>query len=186
MMVSTTFGYHAAEDRIWLSCTGWPHRLWLTRRLVHDLLVLAARTLEAAPPAQADARPAAERVAAEHDDSLNRPRAGESAQPLRPGRESAGAPELATAELCLQVGMQCNAEQAELVFRTAGGERRLLLTRPGLHRWLHALHRLLTSARWHEWPPLSDWLTRSHLPPALQALLRVPPEADGNAPAQRR
>ena len=85
MAVSTTFGYNAAEDRIWLACAAWPERLWLTRRMVRAVLQAAVSALEADPPALpsgADARPAAERAAAEHDASLNQPQPGEQARAL--------------------------------------------------------------------------------------------------------
>ena len=88
MAVSTTFGYNAAEDRIWLACAAWPERLWLTRRMVRAVLQAAVSALEADPPALpsgADARPAAERAAAEHEASLNQPQPGEQ------GRAGAGA-----------------------------------------------------------------------------------------------
>ena len=146
MAVSTTFGYNAAEDRIWLACAAWPERLWLTRRRVRAVLQAAVAALEADPPA------------------------------------------LQGAVLCTRFSLMTLGTQTELVFDTPAGQRRLRLSRIGLHRWLHALHMVLRSADWADWPAAPDWLTRSYLPPALQSLLVVPPadltlndEQDGDA-----
>ena len=175
MAVSTTFGYHAGEDRLWISCGAWPQRVWLTRRMARILLQLTVGLLEA--PASGDARPAAERAAAEHDASLNQPQPGEQARALQMGREANDAPGLQGAVLCTRFSLMTLGTQTELVFDTPAGQRRLRLSRIGLHRWLHALHMVLRSAEWADWPAAPDWLTRSYLPPALQSLL-VPPPAD--------
>lgn len=192
MAVSTTFGYNAAEDRIWLACAAWPERLWLTRRMVRAVLQAAVSALEADPPALpsgADARPAAERAAAEHEASLNQPQPGEQGRALQMGREANDAPALQGAVLCTRFSLMTLGTQTELVFDTPAGQRRLRLSRIGLHRWLHALHMVLRSADWADWPAAPDWLTRSYLPPALQSLLVPPPadltlndEQDGDAP----
>ena len=192
MAVSTTFGYNAPEDRIWLACAAWPERLWLTRRMVRAVLQAVVSALEAEPPALpsgADARPAAERAAAEHDASLNQPQPGEQARALQMGREANDAPALQGAVLCTRFSLMTLGTQTELVFDTPAGQRRLRLSRIGLHRWVHALHMVLRSADWADWPAAPDWLTRSYLPPALQSVLVVPPahltlndEQDGDGP----
>ena len=172
MAVSTTFGYHAGEDRLWISCGAWPQRVWLTRRMARILLQLTVGLLEA--PASGDARPAAERAAAEHDASLNRPQAGEHGHPLQMGREPPDAPALSSAVLCTRCEIRPVGLQIELCFHTVSGQRRLQLSRVGLHRWLHALHIVLQGSGWADWPAAPDWLTRSYLPPALQKLLQAP------------
>ena len=93
------------------------------------------------------------------------------------------------AEIVTCVANVADPAQTELVFDTPAGQRRLRLSRIGLHRWLHALHMVLRSADWADWPAAPDWLTRSYLPPALQSLLVPPPadltlndEQDGDAP----
>ena len=182
MAVSTTFGYNAAEDRIWLACAAWPERLWLTRRMVRAVLQAAVSALEADPPALpsgADARPAAERAAAEHDASLNQPQPGEQGRALQMGREAANAPALQHAVLCTQFALEAAGAQHDLVFHTPAGQRRLRLSGTGLHRWLHALHMVLRGTDWADWPAAPDWLTRSYLPPALQSLLTLPPGGPG-------
>ncbi len=173
MNVSTTFGYSPAEDRLWISCSAWPQRVWLTRRIAQAVLQAGVRMIEAggatASP-QADSRPPAERAAAAHDASLNRLRPGEPPM-LRTGREAADAPELDGAVLCTRFLLLDTGTHSELVFSTRAGERRLRLDRTELHRWLHALQMVMAPARWHDWTTPPDWLTRSYLPPALKALL---------------
>lgn len=179
MTVSTTFGYSRAEDRIWISCSAWPQRVWLTRRIAQAALQAGVRVIESGPAAtgpQADPLPPAERAAAAHDASLNRLRPGEPPV-LRTGREATDAPELERAVLCTRFMLLDTGSQAELVFSTRAGERRLRLGRTELHRWLHALQMVMAPTRWHEWAAPPDWLTRSYLPPALKALLvPMPPD----------
>ncbi|MDO5691714.1 MAG: hypothetical protein Q4G70_04430 [Pseudomonadota bacterium] len=178
MTVSTTFGYSATEDRIWLSCDAWPQRVWFPRRLVRGILRITIAQLEAqAGGAQADdERPPSERIAAAHDASLNKPRPGERGRALQMGREDANAPALQTAVLCTRFVLERPGEHFDLVFHTPAGQRRLRLSRTGLHRWLHALHMVLQGSDWADWPAAPDWLTRSYLPPALQSLLTLPPD----------
>lgn len=176
MAVSTTFGYNAGEDRIWISCTAWPQRVWLTRRIVRGIVQAAVTQLESSlVAAPDDARPTAERAAAEHDASLNWPQPGEQARALQMGREASDAPALAEAVLCTRFAQLATGEKIELVFSTATGQRRLQLSRVGLHRWLHALQMVMGSSGWADWPAPPDWLTRSYLPPALKSLLTAPP-----------
>ena len=188
MAVSTTFGYNVSEDRIWISCAAWPQRVWITRRLARAMVQAVVGVLESAEAPAADARPAAERAAAAHDASLNQPQPGEQGRALQMGREAANAPALQHAVLCTQFALEAAGAQHDLVFHTPAGQRRLRLSGTGLHRWLHALHMVLRSAEWADWPAAPDWLTRSYLPPALQSLLVVPPadltlndEQDGDA-----
>ena len=192
MAVSTTFGYHAGEDRLWIDCAAWPQRLWVTRRLARGMVQALVAALEsAAAPAPDEARLAdadlgvdatAERAAAAHDASLNQPQPGEQARPLQMGREAADAPALQTAVLCTQFALELAGTQAELVFATSAGQRRLRLSRTGLHRWLHALHMVLRGTDWADWPTPPEWLTRSYLPPALKSLLQMPPADAGLEP----
>lgn len=186
MAVSTTFGYNVAEDRIWISCGAWPQRVWITRRLARGMveavvmaLESAAATADEALPtdAQGGPAPAAERAAAAHDASLNQRQPGEQGRALQMGREPADAPALQTAVLCTRFVLLPVDEQIELVFDTPAGQRRLRLSRTGLHRWLHALHMVLRGTGWDDWPQPPEWLTRSYLPPALQSLLQTPPAA---------
>lgn len=184
-MLTTTFGYHPGEDRIWLDCASWPQRVWLTRRMVQQVMGAIVQHIEAA--ARTDGHPsgppAAERAAAEHDASLNQRQPGEPARALQTGREAADARELADAVLCTRFVLHHRAPLTDLVFVTAAGERRLHLSQVGLHRWVHALHMVLKSAQWQDWPPAPEWLTRSYLPPALQRLLQHPaPETDPDTP----
>ena len=45
-MSSTTFGYNAAEDRIWMSNSLWSERLWITRNSAQQMLRLVGKVLE--------------------------------------------------------------------------------------------------------------------------------------------
>ena len=173
MSVTTTFGYSAAEDRLWVSCSAWNTRLWLTRRMVQSVVSSVAQVLEtvAAQPAGEPAPPGAEGAAREHDASLNQPQPGESGRALTLGRDSEeGAAELAAAPLCTRFRVTGTVRNAELVFGTREGDRSVQLSRVGLHRW-------------HEWQAPPEWLTRSYLPPALQNLLTTAAgPAAGDAP----
>ena len=168
-MLSTTFGYHASEDRVWLACPAWPQRLWLTRRIVRQILGAVVQQIEAGPAAEGDAAPL---PAAEHEASLNQRQPGEPARALQTGREAVDARALADAVLCTRFALLRGASHIDLVFVTTAGERRLHLSRIGLHRWVHGLHMVLSHAQWQDWAPSPDWLTRSYLPPALQRLLQ--------------
>ena len=174
VVLSTTFGYHAGEDRVWLACPAWPQRLWLTRRIVRQILGAVVQQIEAGPAAEGDAAPlaAAQRAAAEHEASLNQRQPGEPARALQTGREAVDARALADAVLCTRFALLRGASHIDLVFVTTAGERRLHLSRIGLHRWVHGLHMVLSHAQWQDWAPSPDWLTRSYLPPALQRLLQ--------------
>ncbi len=183
MAVSTTFGYHAGEDRLWISCAAWPQRVWLTRRMARAVIELTVAVLEAPAAGGGDARPAAERAAAEHDASLNRPQPGEQGHALQMGREPPDAPALGAAVLCTRFDLKpSGGTQIELCFHTPAGQRRLQLSRVGLHRWLHAMQMVLQATGWIDWPAPPDWLTRSYLPPALQKLLQAPLPASDLGP----
>lgn len=186
MSVTTTFGYSAAEDRLWVSCSAWNTRLWLTRRMAQSVVSSVAQVLEtvAAQPAGEPAPRGAEGAAREHDASLNQPQPGESGRALTLGRDSEeGAAELAAAPLCTRFRVTGTVRNAELVFGTREGDRSVQLSRVGLHRWLHALQMVLARTDWHEWQAPPEWLTRSYLPPALQNLLTTAAgPAAGDAP----
>jgi len=183
MTVSTTFGYSATEDRIWMSCDAWPQRIWITRRIAREVLRVVALVIESDPAddalaAQLTRAEIAERAAAEHDTAINRPPPGESGYALRMGSEAADAAPLKDAALCTRFSVTRRGEHADLAFGSAKGEQRLRLSRIGLHRWTHALLMVIKPTLWHEGIALPDWLTRSYLPPALKALLNAPPGVD--------
>lgn len=176
MSVSTTFGYNAAEDRLWMRCEGWPQRLWLTRRIAQAMLWAVVELIEA-PPRSAQnpsTQSAGERAAAEHDAALNRPQAGEPGHTLRMGREVARAHEHADAVVCRRFTLVGQEGATDLIFQTQSGEYRVQLSRIGLHRWLHALQLVLATTGWSEWNAAPEWLTRSYLPAALKNLLAAP------------
>jgi hypothetical protein len=189
--VTTTFGYNAAEDRLWLNCDAWPQRIWITRRMACKVLQAAAQAIEdaLAPGDAAVAGPTptapaavAELAAAEHDAALNRPQPGEDAHALRMGTESTNAAPLKDAVLCSRFRLTQRGDNADLVFDTPAGEQALHLSRVGLHRWMHALHLVMAQTQWDEVVKLPGWLKRSYLPPALKALLDAPLPKGDNLP----
>jgi len=188
MTVTTTFGYNPVEDRLWVSCSGWSNRLWLTRRMTQMMVALVARVLENSAPLPpslpgAQAVPPAERAAREHDASLNHPPPGEGTRALVLGRDTQTGPaELAAALLCTRFSATATAYGAELVYGASDGERKVQLSRTGLHRWLHALHIVLGRTGWPEWQALPEWLTRSYLPAALKKLLTAADSHGGHVP----
>jgi hypothetical protein len=180
MTVSTTFGYNATEDRLWMRCDAWPRRLWITRRIALKVLQAVVQAIEGWHDADGTPADIAERAAAEHDAAINRPSSEEKSPALRMGSETADAAPLKDAVLCTRFSMTRHSDRADLTFGATEGEWRLQLSRTGLHRWVHALHMVINSTQWHEGITLASWLTRSYLPPALRALLDAPPPEDGD------
>ena len=96
-MLSTTFGYHAIEDRIWMGHERPDDRIWITRRLaIYVVSTLAKQVEDTAPGVQAGA-PSAVRADLEHRMALEEPADMQSAPsdappPLRMGPEPAVGP----------------------------------------------------------------------------------------------
>lgn len=190
-MATTTFGYNPVEDRVWMACSVWEHRLWITRRGAQEVMQAVCRVLEqSASGAPGAAAP--ERAAAEHDAAINRPSVT-GGPAMQTGRNEAPRPQSASGMqylLCTSARVSAGSQEAGLSFQTPQGELAIAFDREGLHRWLRGMYMVLQHADWNL-PPLPEWVTRSYLPAALRAIL-VPPapgtlrdEADGSNDEER-
>lgn len=174
LMATTTFGYNPMEDRVWMACSMWEHRLWITRRCAQEVMQAVCRVLEqSASSALGDDAPA--RAAAEHDAAINRPSVT-SGPAMQTGRDDA--PHARSAPvmqylLCTSARVSAGAQEAGLSFQTPEGELSIAFDREGLHRWLRGMFMVLQHADWNL-PSLPEWVTRSYLPEALRAILTQP------------
>ena len=172
-MATTTFGYNPAEDRIWMSCSLWQgERLWITRHCAQNIRQAVCQVLEQSAPGDAQSSPG-DRAAAEHDAAINRPTVtGPAMQTGRDTSQAEGAPSFVYL-LCTSAMVSAGVQDASLSFQTRQGARDIAFDREGLHRWLRGLHMVLQHANWNL-PTPPEWVTRSYLPAALQAILTQP------------
>ncbi len=186
-MLTTTFGYHAVQDRVWMTLRQPSERLWLTRRMAVYLLGAMTQQLEQSTPGAQAGSDAPTRARIEHELAFNeapsppqdRPDAPvPSHQTLKMGKETRAETDQAQYLLCERIRTTMTPDgQCVLTFMVgAAGHRSLRLSRSGLHRWLRALLMVARQARWLEPLEVPDWLQQSLLPPAMLDLLKVHPE----------
>ena len=169
-MSSTTFGYNAAEDRIWMSNSLWSERLWITRNSAQQILHLVGKVLEDSAKGQ-EPHPGA-RAAREHDAAINRPQMRQGPA-LQMGRETAAASAQHAYVLIGGVTLTMAGPNADLSLHTPAGDRTMAFDREGLHRWLHAFYAVIKQTDW-ALSSLPPWITGSYLPPALRAIFEAP------------
>ncbi|GAA6143520.1 hypothetical protein [Hydrogenophaga sp. 5NK40-0174] len=188
-MLTTTFGYHAVQDRIWMTLRQPSERLWLTRRMAVYLLGAMTDQLERSTPGQQAGGDAPTRARIEHELAFNEvvePRAQDKGeqpaapQALKLGKETREQTDQAQYLLCERIRTTMTPEgQCVLTFMVGSdGQRVLRLSRSGLHRWLRALLMVARQAKWLEALQPPDWLQQTLLPPSMQAMLRLPPESE--------
>lgn len=178
-MGTTTFGYDAAQDRIWVRSSEPVRTVWLTRRMVAHLLGPVLQAFEAAVPGVEGGAPPATRAAIEHELALHETAPGQGAPVIRTGREAAQppSPDLHAQDLCTRILTTTGSRQVTLQLQTTGEPLVLQMGRRGMHLWLQGLVMVLRKADWNLPGPLPDWLRSGVLPPAVRALL--PPQAPG-------
>lgn len=188
-MWSTTFGYDAGQDRVWLTFNDGLPRVWLTRRLLASLLGPGMRAMEASTPGGEGGASAAIRADLEHDLAMNELLPGEERLPLRMDQHPPGAFDDVPGELCTSLTMNFSPQRCEIVMHCRDSTRKLSIERVALHRWLFAMVRVVQEAGWN----LQDmpvWLSRSLLPQAVRSLIEGPrvagledePEPDAGKP----
>lgn len=187
-MLTTTFGYHAVQDRVWMTLRGPAERLWLTRRMAVYLLGAMTQQLEKSTPGAQAGSDAPTRARIEHEMAFNEAPAPDQSKPdapppapqsLKMGKETRAVTDQAQYFLCERIRTTMTPDgQCVLTFEVgAAGQRSLRLSRSGLHRWLRALLMVARQAKWLDPLEVPDWLQQSLLPPAMQAMFKVPPEA---------
>jgi len=175
---TTTFGYDAVQDRIWMRCNAAQRTVWLTRRMVAHLLGPVLRAFEAAVPGVEGGAPPATRAAIEHDLALHETAPGQGAPVIRSGRVTGQPPpNLHALDLCIRIVTTTGARQVTLELQTTGEPLVLRLSRRGMHLWLQGLVMVQGKAGWDLAGPLPEWLKSGVLPPAVRALL--PPQSPG-------
>lgn len=172
-MWSTTFGYDAGQDRVWLTFNDGLPRVWLTRRLMASLLGPGMRAMEASTPGGEGGASAATRADLEHALAMNELLPGEERLPLRVDHHPPGAFDEVPGELCTSLSMNFSPQRCEIVLHCSASTRKLSLERVPLHRWLFAMVRVVQEAGWNlqDMPP---WLSRSLLPAAVRSLVEGP------------
>ena len=80
-LTTTTFGFDALQDRIWMRVHEQEQTIWFTRRLMGQFLGPVVEAFEQATPGAQGGAPPAQRAAIEHDLSLHETPPGQAAPP---------------------------------------------------------------------------------------------------------
>lgn len=177
-MATHTFGYDAVQDRIWMRSHDHHCTVWLTRRLVNNLLGPVIKAFVEATPGGEGGAPAPQRAAIEHDLALNEAPPGGQPARLTAGHVGPGDDADPQQRLCRRVTTRTGSQQVVLQFETDAGPLELRLGRRGMHLWLRGLCMTLKSARWDLPQTLPDWLSAGLMPPALQKIIQPAPGSD--------
>lgn len=184
-MISTTFGYHSVEDRMWMQHQNADDRVWLTRQHAVYVLDTMARQLEQTAPGDVTGSPASQRAEVEHQLAMNessRPPGGASQQPppgLTVGREEVKGSGPSAHRLCQTIRTTLTGQgQCLIDFELVSGEsQQLRLDRPSLHRWLKAFWLVAQKTPWNLQVQPPVWLQASLLPEAVKKMLTPPFDA---------
>lgn len=178
ILTTTTFGYSPQQDRIWMRVHQQETTIWLTRRMVLQIVgPLLDRFAQSTPGAQGGA-PAATRAAIEHDLTLHEVAPGQAPAQIRAGREQPSPRSDPQEHLCTRITTRTTAQLVELTFESAAGPLNVRLSRKGMHLWYRGLSMVLKQARWDLPKPLPEWLTSSVMPASLQSIVQPPPKAE--------
>jgi hypothetical protein len=182
-LTTTTFGFDAVQDRIWMRIHELDQTLWLTRRMVTVILGPLVQAFERATPGFQGGAAAPARAALEHGLALHESAPGEPVAPIRVGQVPPGHHRDFQSRLCTRINAQASDQAMVMTFETADGPVVLRLSRKGMHLWLRGLVLVLKQAQWGMPQALPGWLEAGLLPPAIQALFdRQPPDDPANAP----
>ncbi len=180
-VTTTTFGFDALQDRIWMRIHEQETTIWFTRRLMNQFLGPVVDAFEQATPGEQGGATPARRAAIEHDLSLHEAAPGETAPQIRAGRVSPSPGSDPQRGLCTRVTTRTNQKTVTMIFETVGGPTALSLTRKGMHLWLRGLSMVLKQAHWALPLRMPDWLQAGVMPAALLALITQPlPESGGD------
>jgi hypothetical protein len=173
-LTTTTFGYSAAQDRIWMRVHDQDAMVWLTRRMVASILGPVLQAFEAATPGEQGGAPAATRAAIEHDLSLHEVAPGQRPAQIRAGHVLPGEQSGARERLCTRITTRTSSQSVVMTFDTETGPMLLRMSRKGTHLWFQGLVMVLRQARWDLPERLPEWLGAGVLPASLQELVNRP------------
>ena len=170
-LTTTTFGYDAVQDRIWMRAHQQERTIWFTRRLLGQFLGPVLEAFEQATPGAQGGAPPAQRAAIEHDLSLHETQPGHSAPRIRAGRVLPGPGADPQTGLCIRVATRTGQQAVTMTFEAPAGPLVLPLTRKGMHLWLRGLSMVLKQAHWGLPLQLPAWLVAGVMPAALKDLV---------------
>jgi hypothetical protein len=170
-VTTTTFGFDAVQDRIWMQIHELDQTVWLTRRMVVVILGPMLQSFENATPGEQGGAPAQARVALEHNLALHETAPGQPAAQIRAGYVPIGEDSDPQCRLCTRINAQVGNQSMVMNFDTATGPMVLQLSRKGMHLWLRGLVMVLKQAQWGMPQALPEWLNTGLMPPSIQALI---------------
>lgn len=173
-MTTTTFGFDAVQDRIWMRVHEADQTIWLTRRMVTVILGPMVQAFEKSTPGEQGGAAAPARAALEHQLALHETAPGQPAAQIRAGRVPPSADSDPQHRLCTRVNAQTNSQTMTMAFDTPSGEVTLQLSRKGMHLWLRGLSLVLKQAQWAIPQAMPPWLSSGLMPAAMQQLIDQP------------
>ena len=117
-MTTTTFGYSATQDRIWMRAHEVDVTVWLTRRMVLSVLGPMLTAFEVSTPGEQGGAAPKARAAIEHHLALHEAAPGQSPPQIRAGREVHAPVNDAMDGLCLRISSRLNGQGVVLQFET--------------------------------------------------------------------
>lgn len=177
-MTTTTFGFDAEQDRIWMRVHETDQTIWLTRRMVTIILGPIVQAFEQATPGEQGGAAAPARAALEHQLSLHETVPGQAPPQIRAGRVQPTADGDLQFRLCTRLHAQASNQAMKLTFDSVSGPLVVQLSRKGMHLWLRGLSMVLKQAHWGLPQALPQWLEAGLMPPAMQALMDKPLPGD--------
>lgn len=185
-MTTTTFGYHATQDRIWMRVHEQDTTVWFTRRMVRSILGPMLKLFEDSTPGQQGGAAPRARASIEHQLSLHEAAPGQRPAQIRAGREQPGQESDPQRRLCTRITTQAAPQGVTLNFETGAGPLVLRLSRKGMHLWYRGLALVLPQTHWNLPEPLPEWLQEPMTPAAVRDLLDRPLPPDLDKPASGR
>jgi hypothetical protein len=173
-VTTTTFGFSATQDRIWMRVHEQNAMVWLTRRMVANIVGPVLKAFEAATPGEQGGATVATRGAIEHELSLHEVAPGQRPAQIRAGHVLPGEQSGAQERLCTRITTQTNSRSVVMTFDTETGPLVLRLSRKGTHLWFQGLVMVLRQARWDLPEHLPEWLGAGVLPASVQELVNRP------------
>jgi hypothetical protein len=177
-LTTTTFGFDAVQDRIWMRVHEIDQTVWLTRRMVTVILGPIVQAFENATPGEQGGSAAPARAALEHELSLHETAPGQAPPQIRAGHVPRSEDSDPQHRLCTRMHAQANNQSMTMTFETASGPLAVQLSRRGMHLWLRGLSMVLKQAQWGIPQALPQWLDAGLMPSALQALIAKPLPGD--------
>lgn len=184
-MTTTTFGFDAMQDRIWMRVHEQEQTIWFTRRLLSQFMGPVVDAFVQATPGAQGGAPAVQRAAIEHDLSLNEAQPGQRPPQIRAGRVQPSPGADPQRGLCTRVATRTSQQTVTMTFDTPAGSLVLPLTRKGMHLWLRGLSMVVKQAHWGLRMPLPDWLEAGVMPLPLKDLVDkivLPKDAGDGSP----